>query len=981
MVGPTNLRPTYHFLPSRKPTTLLERAVSGTVSVTKAAHILGVHPNTVRAWTDQGRLRCLRINARGDRRYRIADLEAFLVKVAGPGGSPLAGSTPIVPGSLESEMATIVRPLDARGGTAERRATELRLLAEVARLTAKLTDFDRTLAAIARLLRTAFGYRVVAFVDIRGDQLAFRVADGLDPARFAPISIDQGISGAAIRERRAVFVPDVRTDERYVENLPDVRSEIAVPILLGETPWGALLVSDDRPDILMAIDRELLTAVADQVATAAQNGRLLARLERQLHQAEALRRISADINSKLDLEKILGDLVEHALILFAADRAGVFLRQPDGTYDAPVARGLSASYQEFVRRFPTPSLVSDVLARRRADFAVDYAHDPRGAGVRPAVVQEGFDTIAAAPLLAGDDVLGALTLYHDQRHAWDRSELETLDALAAQASLAINNARNYAQTASWAAQLQSIQQLGARLNRLATVRDIGVAICAELHQLIEYHNVRVYRVEGDDVLPVAWRGEIGEYTGEVEDQLKLKVGQGITGWVARHGISQYLPDAARDPRSATIPGTTDDIDESIVVAPMRFEERVLGVIVLSKLGLHQFRPDDLRLLEIYASFAAQAVINADTTERLRGQSAALERRVRSQTELLRITEAILTTLDPRVVLDEIAERLGALVQHDNLCIDLHDGSAHLLRPLVARGVHADLYLAATTRDDEDLGGWVVQHGEAQLVEDELEDPRVRHFPELGPEAGSLMAVPLHSRDGISGVLTLERLGSGRVFTQEEFELVQLFAAQASIAMQNAEAHQRERVRAQTDGLTGLSNHTTFQEQLARSVAQRERFSLLMLDLDAFKSYNDSFGHPAGDALLRTLAATLRASVREADQVFRYGGDEFTLILPGTDATGARAVAEKVRRAVHGVRTGEGRQRARRLTCSTGLATFPDDGADAQAILLAADRAAYVSKRSGRDRISTAAAGRLLPAEVLLAAPTPVDQPAELLSTS
>jgi len=97
------------------------------------------------------------------------------------------------------------------------------------------------------------------------------------------------------------------------------------------------------------------------------------------------------------------------------------------------------------------------------------------------------------------------------------------------------------------AQIDSIAKLGTRLNHLNSVDDIGAAICLELRQLIDYHNVRVYRVYGEDMVPVAWRGEIGEYTGEDVGQLRLRVGEGITGWVAEHGVAEYLPDAAADP--------------------------------------------------------------------------------------------------------------------------------------------------------------------------------------------------------------------------------------------------------------------------------------------------------------------------------------------------------------------------------------------------------------------------------------------------
>ena len=221
--------------------------------------------------------------------------------------------------------------------------------------------------------------------------------------------------------------------------------------------------------------------------------------------------------------------------------------------------------------------------------------------------------MCTAPLLDGDHVLGLLNVYHDEPHEWSADELETITALGTQASVAIRTAQNFEQMATWTAQLQSIQQLGARLNHLSNVRDIGLAIGTELRQLIDYHNVRVYRRMGDELVPVALRGQVGEYVDETPDQLKVAMGEGITGWVAEHRIAQYLPDASADPRANTIPGTEDDLEESMLLAPMLFEDEVLGVLVLSKLGLHQFSDDDLRLLVIYASFAAQAMANADAT--------------------------------------------------------------------------------------------------------------------------------------------------------------------------------------------------------------------------------------------------------------------------------------------------------------------------------------------------------------------------------
>ncbi len=225
------------------------------------------------------------------------------------------------------------------------------------------------------------------------------------------------------------------------------------------------------------------------------------------------------------------------------------------------------------------------MEARRPLAATTYRDDPRGEGMRAAVVQEGFDTVCTAPLLDGTDVLGFLDVYHDRPRIWTQEDLDTMAALATQAGVAIRTAQDFQRMASWAAQLQSIQQLGTRLNRLTSVGDIGMAIATELRQLIDYHNVRVYQLVGDDLIPVAMQGQIGEYEDETPDQLRVKVGEGITGWVAANRIAQNLPDAAADPRANTIPGTEDDLDESMLLAPMTFEDRVLGVLVLSKLGL------------------------------------------------------------------------------------------------------------------------------------------------------------------------------------------------------------------------------------------------------------------------------------------------------------------------------------------------------------------------------------------------------------
>jgi diguanylate cyclase (GGDEF)-like protein len=524
--------------------------------------------------------------------------------------------------------------------------------------------------------------------------------------------------------------------------------------------------------------------------------------------------------------------------------------------------------------------------------------------------------------------------------------------------------------ANWAAQLQSIQQLGTRLTRLRSVDDIGQTICSELTQLIESHNIRVYRVIGDECVPVAWRGEIGAYEGEDQDQLRVQVGQGITGWVARHGMAQNLGNAAVDPRTQTIPGTEDDLDESLLLAPMLFDDEVIGVIVLAKVGLNQFGPDDLRVLEIYASIAAQAMANADATEKLREQSEALGRQLKSQRELLRVTESILTTLDPQTLLHEIAERLQTIIPVDNMAVSVHDLGARRLHSIFARGLHAAEYLKEDIPDDAGLSGAAVTTGEALLVPDELSDPRVLHLETIGPQSGAVICAPLLSGEGVQGVLTLERLGADATFSDEEFELVKLFAAHVSVALRNATVHRAVELRASTDRLTGLLNHGALTEHMERLVSEHRRFAMLMVDLDFFKRYNDSHGHQAGNVMLQRVAEVLRSSCRDSDLVFRFGGDEFAILLPATGLGGARVFAEKIHTAIGRV-SGESAN-GLSISCSVGIGVYPRDGHDAMSVVIAADRACYAAKRSGRDRIATAADGLALASDFRPTEPTPVE---------
>ena len=180
----------------------------------------------------------------------------------------------------------------------------------------------------------------------------------------------------------------------------------------------------------------------------------------------------------------------------------------------------------------------------------------------------------------------------------------------------------------------------------------------------------------------------------------------------------------------------------------------------------------------------------------------------------------------------------------------------------------------------------------------------------------------------------------------------VIANQVAISLQNAHMYQALEEQATTDGLTGLVNHRTFQERFSAMLgrADRHKFpvSLILTDIDHFKKVNDTYGHPAGDEVLRRVAAILKASARKIDIVARYGGEEFAIVLEATDRAGARQLAERIRIEVaqQNFQSGKGPFKA---TLSLGVASYPEDARAKADLIAQADQSLYAAKHGGRNR--------------------------------
>jgi diguanylate cyclase (GGDEF)-like protein len=496
---------------------------------------------------------------------------------------------------------------------------------------------------------------------------------------------------------------------------------------------------------------------------------------------------------------------------------------------------------------------------------------------------------------------------------------------------------------SWTHQLEILQRIGAQLTRLASIEAVGAALCNEARQVIEYDEAHVFvtaetsddtRISPQSLRLVALNGAPIDLAGQ---PVPLPA-DGVPGHAIARALATGVPQGvpAMVDAGAARPGTW-----SMLIVPMRVEERINGVICLVTRAPRSFDDDDRRLLQVLSEQAAVAIENARLLS-------AREELVEELASLLEISQASSGGADELSLARSLATKMRSASRMDACIISRWEDNSTTLATLAQDGIDD---AAGITDIAEFPATWgVLRSAQPRVVQTEWIDDALAEARALAEMGGrTLLMLPLTVGGKAIGLIELISLRATRHFGPDEMKVYQTMASSAAAGLENARLLEQLRHAADIDQVTGVHNHRYLQDRLRQEVARAARsrspLSVLMLDLDDFKPINDQFGHADGDRVLRNVANTLKSVVRANDIVARYGGDEFVVVLPDTPADSAQEVARRIivgiRERRHELSDGS----LARVGVSGGLAVYPENGRTATLLLHASDAAMYSAKRA------------------------------------
>ncbi|HEY3358994.1 MAG TPA: GAF domain-containing protein [Polyangia bacterium] len=572
----------------------------------------------------------------------------------------------------------------------------------------------------------------------------------------------QGITGWVAEHGEALSVADVWSDPRYIGGVPGAVSEIAVPLKLDGTIIGVLDAELKRRDEFDAARLELFAAFAAHAATAIHNARLLERMGRRADGLALLVRCGRELGSSLDLSTVLGRVLELAHDALRFERCAVLLRDEDGRLAVRAAHGYRDEVVRELRIQPGEGVTGSVLASGRPELVTDVTADPRY--IRGS---QGGGSEMAAPLVLDGETIGVLDAESTATAAFDGFQLELFAGFALMAATAIRNARYHARLEAKVKRLGLLNQCSRALALTLDVDELLGEVLRLSHEALRFERCAVL-LTSKDGQSLKVRAAHG-YKPEVMGTLTLKVGEGVTGAVARTGQARLVRDVALEP--GYVEGVRGGRCE--MAAPLVARGRVIGVLDAESTKPGAFSEPDLELLATFALSAAAALNNAELYGELDRANTTLRHNLVEITRMNRELSDFST---------QITSANRDLERRVRELLTLQEASR-----TITSSLDLDETLQAIVRMARDI---VRSSTSAiKLVDEETQELNVRAVDRAGvgvdaADLRSIASAPLRIGERTIGIF---EIGSHTVdaFSDEDRRMLETLASQAAIAIENA----------------------------------------------------------------------------------------------------------------------------------------------------------------------------------------------------
>ncbi len=618
-----------------------------------------------------------------------------------------------------------------------------------------------------------------------------------------PITVGEGITGKVAQEGKAWHVPDVSQEPAYIKTDPNTKSELCVPLKVGERVIGVINVESAQVGAFSQADERLLGIIAGQLSTAIERLRAEVGIQRRVQELLAITHISSEISSVLDQKRLLDLIARHAAEISTCDACGIFTQHPDGRLRLAAAHGVGEEFASLLsskgvpmqgtavgRAFTTlqPYQVPDIY-RAEEEYATSEIADI-----------EGIRSMLAIPMQRGEEVIGSIVLWHRQPRRFSAEEERFLQALANQSVNALENARLFERERQQRQLADVLLETGTALSATLDFGAVLDRLLEQLARIVPYDAANVMVVEDTHarVARLHNRIKLGQayYQAAAELCMEIATTENLRLMVERRAPI-IIPDVRCD-------DNWQDLIENSPIrswagAPIMIENEVVAFFGLDSQTKDFFQPEHLKPLEIFATQAGLALQNALLFEET-------QRRLREITLLSKIIQLTSSVDEPETSLNQACREIALFFNSQQVALALlqpeQDNIAVVAEHL---GPNQPSLIGATIPiSNNPRMAYLLEHKVSLAISDFQEDPvlePIRNLLQLHNIASALF-IPLLSQGEVNGVLSIGVL-ERRIFSSEEIELTKNISRQASQALERLRLFNEARSQAQR--MTDLAN--------------------------------------------------------------------------------------------------------------------------------------------------------------------------------